>query len=142
MDQMIFVNLPITDVARSRAFYQALGFGINEQFSDDTTACVIISDVIHLMILERGKFATYAPKAVSDPARTTGALIALSQPSKEAVDAMVDAAVAAGGTDNNKVQDIEGFMYNRSFCDPDGHVFEPMWMNPDAVTAPEEEDEA
>ncbi len=133
MPQMIFVNLPITDVKRTRAFHEALGFTINDRFSDDQSACVVISDTIYLMVLERAKFEGFTPRPAGDPSRTTSALIALNCDSREAVDEMLAAAVANGGTDNGKVQDIEGFMYGQSFSDPDGNVFEPFWMNPDAV---------
>ncbi|MFZ3584762.1 VOC family protein [Loktanella sp. DJP18] len=131
--RMIFVNLPVSDLARSRAFYEGMGFSINPQFSDDEGACVVISDTIYLMILTRAKFEGFAPNPVADPRTTTGSLIALSCDSREEVVAMVNAALTNGGSDTGKVQDMEGFMYGRSICDPDGHVFEPFWMNPAAV---------
>ena len=131
--RMIFVNLPVTDLARSRAFYEGLGFSINPQFSDDDGACVVVSDTIYLMILTRTKFARFAPRPIADTTAVSGSLVALSCDSRNDVVAMMDAAVAHGGTDNGSVQDMDGFMYGRSFSDPDGHVFEPFWMNPAAV---------
>jgi len=131
--QMIFVNLPVTDVARSRAFYAGIGFTFDDRFCDDTSACVVISDTIFLMIMEHEKFAGFAPKPTSDPATSTQHLLALSRDSRAAVDAIVEAALAHGGSDNDKTMEMGDFMYGRSFCDPDGHVFEPMWMDVDAA---------
>lgn len=133
MSTKIFVNLPITDLARSRAFYEALGFSINEKFSNDVAACVVVSDDIYLMILSHPFFEGFAPRPIADSTKSTSAIYAISCETRDAVDAMMAAAVANGGHDNDKVQDMEAFMYNRSFSDPDGHVFEPMWMTPDAA---------
>jgi predicted lactoylglutathione lyase len=133
MAQSVFINLPVKDIPRSRAFYEGLGFTINEQFSDHTAASVVISEHIYLMVLSHAKFAEFSPHPIGDASQTTAALIALSRDSREAVDAIIKAAVAHGGRDNGKDQDIDGFMYSRSFSDPDGHVFEPMWMNPAAI---------
>lgn len=132
MPQMIFVNIPVTDVARSRKFYEALGYKINEQFSDATAACVVVSDAIYFMILNHEKFASFATKPLADPAKTTSVMVALSQDSRAAVDTITEAALKAGGTEPKPAQDM-GFMYNRTFHDPDGNVFEPMWMDPGAV---------
>jgi uncharacterized protein len=132
MPQMIFVNIPVTDVARSRKFYEALGYRINEQFSDATAACVVVSDTIFFMILSHAKFAEFATKPLADPAKSTAVMIALSQDSRAAVDAITEAALKAGGAEPKPAQDM-GFMYIRTFQDPDGNVFEPMWMDPAAV---------
>ncbi len=132
MPPMIFVNIPVTDVARSRTFYAALGWKINEQFSDATAACVVVSDTIYFMILNHEKFASFATKPLDNPATSTAVMIALSQDSRAAVDTMTEAALKAGGTEPKPAQDM-GFMYNRTFHDPDGNVFEPMWMDPAAV---------
>ena len=132
MPQMIFVNIPVTDVARSRKFYEALGYKINEQFSDPTAACVVVSDAIYFMILNHEKFASFATKPLADPAKTTSVLVALSQDSRAAVDTITEAALKAGGTEPKPANDM-GFMYGRTFHDPDGNVFEPMWMDPAAV---------
>lgn len=132
MPRMIFVNLPVSDLPRSRAFYQGIGFGINEQFSDDSAACVVISDTICLMLLTRAKFASFTRLPVGDPAQACAALFALSQEDKPAVDRMVAAALAAGGSEPRPTEDL-GFMYQRTFADPDGHTFEPFWMDPATV---------
>ena len=132
MSQLIFVNLPVTDVARSRKFYEALGYTINEQFSDPTAACVVVSDTIFFMILNHERFQGFASKPLADPAKGTAVMIALSQDSKAAVDAMTETALKAGGSEPKAAQDM-GFMYTRTFHDPDGNVFEPFWMDPAAV---------
>ena len=132
MPPMIFVNIPVTDIPRARRFYQALGFTINEQFSDPTAACVVVSEAIYFMILNHAKFAEFATKPLGDPAKATSVMIALSQDSRAAVDAMTEAALKAGGVEPKPASDL-GFMYNRMFHDPDGNVFEPMWMDPAAV---------
>lgn len=132
MTRMIFVNLPVSDLDRSKHFYEALGFRINPQFSDDTAACVVISDTIYLMILTRERFKGFAPLPVAETSETTAALIALTQDSKADVDRMTAAAIAAGGHEPKAATDL-GFMYTRTFLDPDGNVFEPVWMDPAAV---------
>ena len=128
MTQHIFVNLPVTDLSRARSFYSALGFSFDERFSGDTSACVVVSEQIHIMLLIRDYFATFTPRPTGDPARDTSVLIALSRDSREAVEAFMQAGLKAGGTDNGKVQDFD-FMYGRSISDPDGNVLEPMWMD-------------
>lgn len=133
MGQMIFVNLAVADVARSRAFYQALGFTINAQFSSDQAACVVLSDAIFVMVLEKPFFQTFTELPMGSPSTSISALYALSCADRGAVDAMMAAALAAGGTEPMPARDM-GFMYNRMFADPDGHVFEPFWMDPAAVT--------
>ena len=132
MPQQIFVNLPVTDVARSRLFYQALGYTINEKFSDATAACVVLSDTIYFMILNHDRFQGFASKPMADPAKGTAVTIALSQESRDAVDAISAAALKAGGSEPKPAQDL-GFMYSRTFHDPDGNVLEPFWMDPAAV---------
>jgi predicted lactoylglutathione lyase len=126
--QHVFVNLPVTDLSRARAFYAALGFTFDERFSDDTAACVVVSENICIMLLTRDKFAGFTPRPAGDPARDTSVLVALSRDSREAVDIFMEAGLRAGGTDNDKVQDF-GVMYGRSISDPDGNVLEPMWMD-------------
>lgn len=129
MPQMVFINLPVTDIARSRTFYESLGFSINPQFSDDETACVVVSDTI---FMTHGKFAGFSPRPIADTKAATSALIALTRDSREAVDAFGAAVVANGGSDNGKPQHL-GFMYGQSYSDPDGHVLEVVWMDPSAV---------
>ena len=132
MSRMIFINLPVADVAKSRVFYQALGFSINEQFSDEKAACVVISPQIFVMILRRDYFATFTARPVGDASASVTSLCALSCDSRDEVDAMMQAAISAGGGEPVAARDL-GFMYNRSFTDLDGHVFEPFWMDPAAA---------
>ncbi len=132
MPQMIFVNLPITDLARSRAFYEGLGWTINEKFSDAGGACVVVSDTIYLMILTHEKFAGFATKPLASPATTTAVMTAFSADSRAAVDAMAEAALKHGGAEDKPALDM-GFMYGRTFQDPDGNVLEAFWMDPAAV---------
>jgi predicted lactoylglutathione lyase len=129
--RMIFLNLPVRDVAAGRAFYSALGFSIDEQFSDESSASVVVSDAIHLQLLSRERFADFLPEdtPTADPRSATAALYALSCDSREEVDAMVEKAVGAGGGTWMPAQD-HGFMYGSSFTDPDGHVWEVLWMDP------------
>ncbi len=134
MPQMIFVNLPVKDLAKSMAFFEALGFSFNPQFSDETGACMVISDTIFAMLLSHEKFAGFSPKPIADTDKTTEVLIALSRDNREAVDAIVEAALAAGGSTFSEPQD-HGFMYGRAFRDLDGHVWEAFWMDPAAVKA-------
>ena len=126
--QHIFVNLPVADLSRARAFYAALGFSFDERFSDDTAASVVVSENINIMLLTREKFATFTNRPVGDATRDTSVLVCLSRDSRAEVEAFMEAGLKAGGTDNGKVQDF-GFMYGRSISDPDGHVLEPMWMD-------------
>ncbi len=130
--RMIFVNLPVRDVATSRGFFGKLGFGFNEQFSDEHTACLVIEDNICAMLMDHTRFADFVNGEIADATKTTEVLIALSSDSREAVDQLVDTALASGGGDWKPAQD-HGFMYGRSFTDPDGHVWETVWMDPAAV---------
>jgi predicted lactoylglutathione lyase len=135
MPQLIFVNLPVADLARSVAFYAAVGAKKNPQFSDDTAACMVFSETIHAMLLTHDKFRQFTTKAIPDAKATAQVMIALSAESREAVDALVADATAAGGSpDPIPVQD-HGFMYGRSYEDPDGHIWEAVWMDPAAVAA-------
>jgi predicted lactoylglutathione lyase len=128
---MIFLNLPVADVAASRAFYTALGFSVDEQFSDESSVSVAVSDAIHLQLLSRDRMAGFVPEGttIGDPRQATAALYALSCGSREEVDATVERAIGAGGKPWMPAQD-HGFMYGASFADPDGHVWELMWMDP------------
>lgn len=132
MTRMIFVNLPVTDIPRARAFYEALGFTINDKFSNENGACVVVSETIYLMVLTREYFAGFCSLPVGDPATATATLVALSCDDRAAVDAMMAAALAQGGGEPRPATD-HGFMYQRSFTDPDGNVFEPFWMDPAAA---------
>ena len=129
MPQSIFVNLPVADVARSTAFYEALGFTLNPQFSAEHASSMMLSDTITIMILARDFFQTFTPKPIADAHATTEVLICISRESRADVDTIVERAAAAGGkADIREPQDM-GFMYSRAFEDPDGHVFEPMHMD-------------
>jgi predicted lactoylglutathione lyase len=135
MARMIFVNLPVRNLTASAAFYVALGGTVNAQFSDDHAKSVMFSDAIGVMLLTHDRYRQFTQRPIGDARRESQALIALSVDSREAVDATVAKAVAAGGRiDPNPVQD-HGFMYNRSVEDPDGNVWEIMWMDPAAVAA-------
>lgn len=133
MPKMIFVNLPVTDLAATTRFYEAIGFVKNQQFSDDNAVSMMWSDSIVFMLLRKEFYATFTSKEIVDARRSSETLIALSFDSKEEVDAFAVAAGAAGGTvDVRPPQDL-GFMYARSVEDPDGHVFEPVWMDPSGI---------
>jgi uncharacterized protein len=131
---MIFLNLPVADVAASRAFWTALGFSVNEAFSDESSVSVGISDAIHLQLLSRDRFTGFLPEgtATADPRAATAALYALSCDSREEVDQLVEKAAGSGGGTWTPATD-HGYMYGSSFTDPDGHVFELMWMDPAQV---------
>ena len=134
MNRMIFVNLPVTDLEASKAFYGSLGFENNPQFTDDTAACMVWSDAINVMLLTHDKWRTFTSRPIP-PASASEVMLALSCDSPKAVDEMNEAAAANGGTaDVNPPQDL-GFMYNRNLADPDGHVWEAMWMDPAAIPA-------
>ena len=133
MTQMIFVNLPVADLTRSTAFYEAVGFEKNPMFSNEVASCMVLSDAIHVMLLTHDFWKTFTSKAIPDAKASAQVLLCVSRESKEAVDAHVSAAASAGGTaDPNPTQDM-GFMYGRSFEDPDGHIWETMWMDPNAA---------
>lgn len=138
MPQMIFVNLPVTDLAKSKAFYEAVGAVNNPAFTDDTAACMVVEEgSIHVMLLTHEKWATFTSKAIPDAHSTAQVLLCVSADSREAVDGQVGKAVKAGGkADPTPTQDY-GFMYGRSFEDPDGHIWEVMWMDPTAIPAGE-----
>ena len=127
--KMIFVNLPVADLARSKAFYEALGFTNEPRFSDDTAAAMVWSDTIFVMILSHDKWKSFTDRPIP-PTGSSEVSLALALGSREAVDAMVEAGAAHGGTaDINPPQD-HGFMYGRDLLDPDGHVWGPFWMDP------------
>lgn len=132
MPQMIFVNLPVSDLPRALVFYQALGFTVEPRFTDDQAACIVVSDMIYLMLLTHPRFDYFSALPRADTSKTTAALIALSRDSRAAVDAITEAALAHGGTEPKPPLDY-GFMYGRTFLDPDGNVFEPMWMDMEAA---------
>ena len=120
MTKQIFINLPVADLTRSKAFFQALGFSLNPAFCDETAACVVVSNTISVMLATHDKFRQFTPKAVCDTSKAVEALFSLSCASREEVDELVRRALAAGGTTYDKPEDF-GFMYTHSFVDPDGH---------------------
>lgn len=132
MTRMIFVNLPVADLAKSMAFYEALGFTNNPAFSDETAACMVWSETIFVMILTHGKWRSFTQRPIP-AAATSEVMNCLSCESRDEVNSLTDLAGSKGGfADINPVQD-HGFMMSRSFADPDGHVWEMMWMDPAAV---------
>ena len=130
MIQTIFVNLPVTDVERSARFYEALGFTREPRFSQPgVAAAMVLSDTISFMLLSHEHFARFAIRPIVDAKTQNEVLLCISRESREAVDAMIEAADRAGGRIDLNAADDHGFMYGRSFEDPDGHLFEPMWMD-------------
>lgn len=128
----IFVNLPVKDLDRSIEFFTRLGYTFNPQFTDEKASCMIVSENIFVMLLVEEYFSTFTNKAVADARQSTEAIICLSEESRERVDALVATAVAAGGAVPRASQD-HGFMYQHGFEDPDGHLWELVYMEPSAV---------
>ncbi|MGE0747701.1 MAG: VOC family protein [Rhodospirillales bacterium] len=129
MPRKIFVNLPVVDLDRSMSFFAAVGFSFNKQFTDATAACMVIDEHIYAMLLTRARAKDFTPKEIADATKTTEVLIALSADSRAEVDDLLDKALKAGGTATRPPAD-HGFMYERSFNDPDGHIWEIFWMDP------------
>lgn len=126
--QMIFANLPVRDLDASKAFFAALGYRFNPQFTDENAACMVVSDSIFVMLLVEPFFQTFTPHPVSDAHRRTEVITCLSADSRAAVDALVDKALAAGATEPMPARDY-GFMYQRGFQDLDGHLWEIAFMD-------------
>ncbi|HSW11662.1 MAG TPA: VOC family protein [Solimonas sp.] len=120
MRKEIFINLPVADLPRSIAFFEALGFPRDPQFSDDSGACITVSETIHVMLATHTKFREFTPKAVCDTSKAVEVLLNLKCESRDEVDDLVAKALAAGGSTYDKPEDL-GFMYSHSFVDPDGH---------------------
>ncbi len=135
MAKMIFVNLPVSDLARATAFYQAIGASKNEKFCDETASCMVFSEAIHVMLLTPDKFRQFTPKKIADARTSSEVLICISADSRDAVDDMVGKAQASGGVGDPSPKQDYGFMYGRSFEDPDGHIWEVMWMDVAAASA-------
>lgn len=133
MSRMIFVNLPVTDLPRSRAFLEALGAVNEPRFTDETAACMTLSDTIHVMLLTHDKFRQFTPRPIADAKQGSQVLLCLSAESRESVDTAVERAVANGGTADPAPKQDYGVMYGRSVSDPDGHIWEIMWMDPAAA---------
>ncbi len=130
--RMMFVNLPVRDLERAKRFFGKLGFGFDPRFTDEKAACMVVSDLGYVMLLDERFFRTFTRKEPCDTRRETEALLALSCESRAGVDALAAAALAAGGSEAMPPQD-HGFMYGRSFHDPDGHHWEVLWMDPVAA---------
>ena len=128
----LFVNMPVADVDRSKAFFANLGFSFNPMFTDETAACMLVGEQALVMLLSREKFAEFAKLPIADPTTHTLALYCFSVPSRDEVDAVSAAALAAGGSEADGADDL-GFMYSRSFYDLDGHGWQVMWMDPAAA---------
>ena len=133
MSRMIFVNLPVTDLQRSRGFLEALGAVNEPKFTDETAACMTLSDRIHVMLLTHDKFSQFTPRPIADARSGSEVLLALSSDSRESVDSTIERGVAAGGTADPAPKQDYGVMYGRSVADPDGHIWEIMWMDPAAA---------
>jgi uncharacterized protein len=133
VSRMIFVNLPVKNLDASMKFYKSLGFENNPQFTDETAACMVWSESINVMLLTHEKWRTFTDRPIP-PSTSSEVLLAVSCDDRAAVDAMNDTAAKNGGTaDVNPKQDL-GFMYNRNLADPDGHVWEAMWMDTAAMS--------
>ncbi len=132
MSTKIFVNLPVADLEKSMTFWKALGYGFNPQFTDETAACMVVSDDIYAMLLTHAKFREFTPKTIADATRSTEVLVALSLDSRAAVEEMVRKAVASGGSLYSDAKDY-GFMFQHGFQDPDGHIWEIFHMDPSFV---------
>ncbi|MCG6157773.1 VOC family protein [Rubinisphaera margarita] len=132
MSRKLFVNLPVRDLKTSMAFFEKLGFSFNPQFTDDSAACMVISEENFAMLLSHERLKDFTPKAIADATKTTEVLVAISCENRDVVDAMVHAAIENGGSALREASDY-GFMYAHSFQDPDGHIWEPFWMDPDRV---------
>ncbi len=131
MSTKIFVNLPVEGLDRSMTFFRTLGFDFNPQFTDETAACMVVAENICVMLLTHDKFKDFTPKSICDASKSTEVLVCLSRESRAEVDDMVRNAVAAGGSTYNEPQD-HGFMYGHGFQDPDGHIWELVYMEPSA----------
>lgn len=135
MSKAVFINLPVKDLKRTVAFYTAMGFKFDARFTNDDAAGLIISEGhSYAMLLTHKHFKKFTKNEIADPIKVTQVLIALSCDSREGVDEMMSKAIGAGGKDAREPQDL-GFIYGRAFADPDGHIWEPFWMNPDAIPA-------
>lgn len=128
MSRMIFVNLPVEDLPRAMRFYTALGFANNPQFSDETAACMVWSDAIYVMLLTHAKWHGFTTRPICPPGSSEVSL-ALALDDRAEVDHLVEVAAAHGGTADVNPPEDHGFMYQRSLLDPDGHVWEPFWMD-------------
>src|ERR1700740_578246 len=132
MARKIFVNLPIKDMERAKAFFTALGFSFNPQFTNDQGACMVVTEDIYVMLLVEPFFQGFTKKRIADEKSATELRVTLSCDSRAEVDALVKKALSAGGTAPNAPQD-HGFMYGHGFEDLDGHLWELVWVDPNAA---------
>lgn len=135
MSKTIFLNLPVKDLAAATCFYEAMGCVRNEQFSDHQASSMVWSDTITFQLLATDYFASFTPKQVADAHAASEVLIAVSLDNREAVDTVVKAASASGGRADVREPMNMGWLYNRAFEDPDGHVFEAVYMDMEAASA-------
>lgn len=133
MPQMIFINLPVVDLEKSVAFYEAVGAVKNPMFSDDTAACMVVSDTIYVMLLTHAKWATFGDIPIHDAHKGAQVFLCLTREDRLAVDSVVEKAAKAGGRPDPTPSQDYGFMYGRSFTDLDGHIWENVWMDPAAA---------
>lgn len=130
--RLIFVNLPVSDVAASQRFFADLGFEFDARFTDDSCACLVVSDQAYVMLIAEARFSDFTAKPIADARTATESIICVSAPDRGGVDTLADAALAAGAATAGEPMD-HGFMYGRSFHDLDGHLWEVMWMSAEAV---------
>jgi len=129
-----YLNLAVSNLPRTRVFFLALGFKVNEQFCDEATLAFDLSESSGVMFLSQSKFAPFTPHRIANAHEETEILTALQLETREAVDKMASAALSNGGNEIRNPED-HGFMYTRAFADPDGHIWEPFWMNMEAMEA-------
>lgn len=134
MPKLIFVNLPVADLPSAKAFYEAIGARNEPMFTDETAACMVFSETIHVMLLTHDKYRMFTSKRIADARETSEVLIAITLESRAEVDDIFEKAVAGGGREARPTED-HGWMYSRPFEDPDGHVWEPVWMDYEAAKA-------
>ncbi|WP_063046693.1 VOC family protein [Nocardia pseudovaccinii] len=131
--KMIFINLPVADLGRSRNFYEAIGWKVNQDFTDENAACIVIDDNICAMLLTKDFYSNFSKRPIADTIATSGGAYALSLGSAQEVDALTNAALAAGATEeineDRRAQEAQVGMFGRTFIDPDGHQWEPFWMD-------------
>ncbi|MCC6948712.1 MAG: glyoxalase/bleomycin resistance/extradiol dioxygenase family protein [Bradyrhizobiaceae bacterium] len=132
MPSAIYVNLPVADLKQSKAFFESLGFTFNPQFTNDDAAALVFSDTIFAMLHTPQSFRRFTKKEICDARKTTEVLLALQVESREQVNALMEKALKAGGRAPREAQDLD-FMFERSFEDPDGHIWEVFWMDPKAM---------
>ena len=132
MSKLIFINLPVADLPRAMAFYEAVGATNEPKFTDETAACMVFSETIHVMLLTHDKFLHFSPKPIASR-DTAEVMIAMSADDRAEVDRVVDKAGSSGGKADACAKQDYGWMYNRSFEDPDGHIWEVVWMDAEAA---------